>query len=65
MVSTSSAVRLAEERICINARHPGGVNSALDVSYGIGGQQCAEKKANAPPRIYYTMLAIQPTCILR
>ena len=48
MLSTVFAERLAEKAICVNACHPGDVNSALSHSLGFGGHQSPKEGADTP-----------------
>lgn len=48
MLSTAFAERLADQRICVNACHPGDVNSTLSNNLGFGGHQSPEAGADTP-----------------
>ncbi|PVV24911.1 MAG: retinol dehydrogenase [gamma proteobacterium symbiont of Ctena orbiculata] len=48
MLSTAFAERLADQGICVNACHPGDVNSTLSNNLGFGGHQSPEEGADTP-----------------
>ena len=48
MLSTAFAERLADRNICVNACHPGDVNSTLSNDLGFGGHQSPEEGADTP-----------------
>jgi NAD(P)-dependent dehydrogenase (short-subunit alcohol dehydrogenase family) len=48
MLSTAFAERLADQGVCVNACHPGDVNSTLSNSLGFGGHQRPEQGADTP-----------------
>ena len=48
MLSTAFADRLAEQGTCVNACHPGDVNSTLSNSLGFGGHQSPKEGADTP-----------------
>ncbi len=48
MLSTAFAERLAGQNVCVNACHPGDVNSTLSNNLGFGGHQSPEQGADTP-----------------
>lgn len=48
MLSRAFAERLADKGICVNACHPGDVNSTLSNSLGFGGHQSPDQGADTP-----------------
>lgn len=48
MLSTAFAERLAGKEVCVNACHPGDVNSTLSNNLGFGGHQSPEEGADTP-----------------
>ncbi|MES9968973.1 MAG: SDR family NAD(P)-dependent oxidoreductase [Candidatus Thiodiazotropha sp.] len=48
MLSVAFAQRLADKGICVNACHPGDVNSTLSNSLGFGGHQTPDQGADTP-----------------
>ena len=48
MLSTAFAERLADQGVCVNACHPGDVNSTLSNNLGFGGHQSPEQGADTP-----------------
>jgi NAD(P)-dependent dehydrogenase (short-subunit alcohol dehydrogenase family) len=48
MLSTAFAERLADQQVCVNACHPGDVNSTLSNNLGFGGHQSPEEGADTP-----------------
>jgi NAD(P)-dependent dehydrogenase (short-subunit alcohol dehydrogenase family) len=48
MLSTAFAERLAVQGVCVNACHPGDVNSTLSNNLGFGGHQSPEEGADTP-----------------
>ncbi|MES9950850.1 MAG: SDR family NAD(P)-dependent oxidoreductase [Candidatus Thiodiazotropha sp.] len=48
ILSTAFAERLADQRVCVNACHPGDVNSTLSNNLGFGGHQSPEEGADTP-----------------
>jgi NAD(P)-dependent dehydrogenase (short-subunit alcohol dehydrogenase family) len=48
ILSTAFAERLADQGVCVNACHPGDVNSTLSNNLGFGGHQSPEEGADTP-----------------
>ncbi|MDJ0805511.1 MAG: SDR family NAD(P)-dependent oxidoreductase [Gammaproteobacteria bacterium] len=48
LLSTAFAERLADQGVCVNACHPGDVNSTLSNNLGFGGHQSPEEGADTP-----------------
>jgi len=48
ILSTAFAERLADQGVCVNACHPGDVNSTLSNNLGFGGYQSPEEGADTP-----------------
>ena len=48
MLSTAFAERLSDHGVCVNACHPGDVNSTLSNNLGFGGHQSPEAGADTP-----------------
>ncbi|MEW8033095.1 MAG: SDR family NAD(P)-dependent oxidoreductase [Candidatus Thiodiazotropha endolucinida] len=48
ILSTAFAERLADQQVCVNACHPGDVNSTLSNNLGFGGHQSPEEGADTP-----------------
>jgi NAD(P)-dependent dehydrogenase (short-subunit alcohol dehydrogenase family) len=48
MLSTAFAERLTGQNVCVNACHPGDVNSTLSNNLGFGGHQSPEEGADTP-----------------
>ena len=48
MLSTAFAERLSDQGVCVNACHPGDVNSTLSNNLGFGGHQSPEDGADTP-----------------
>ncbi|MBT3044746.1 MAG: SDR family NAD(P)-dependent oxidoreductase [Candidatus Thiodiazotropha sp. (ex Codakia orbicularis)] len=48
ILSAAFAERLADQRVCVNACHPGDVNSTLSNNLGFGGHQSPEEGADTP-----------------
>jgi NAD(P)-dependent dehydrogenase (short-subunit alcohol dehydrogenase family) len=48
ILSTTFAERLADQGVCVNACHPGDVNSTLSNNLGFGGHQSPEEGADTP-----------------
>ena len=48
MLSTAFAERLSDQGLCVNACHPGDVNSTLSNDLGFGGSQSPDAGAKTP-----------------